>query len=376
MKSFFSLIEQIYKDRDYLTRKRATHLFVFNIAASLLGVSSAVFLWFAKGELFRVGFAVMTFASLISFILLLRKKFELALNIILFATIVSVTAGWFWGIPNAGSDVGNKNIILSIFIMIFLFFTDVKKTIFIMLYCLILIFIDEFYLKEHDVVYTADRIGLFFMFSVILILTVRALYGSVQEKNELIQEIHHRVRNNLQVISGLVEMHSGSGKENLQIILSDFQNRILAISEVHNYLYKSENYFEIDFVEVMDKIILNLSHRLGKRSIKMETEAESTFLRIENAIPCAMIFNELLSNSLKHAFRSEKGTVQISFRKKGDKYYLQVSDNGSGIKDFKIWSKPKTAGFTLIQILTKQIKGRFQIFSEGGFTTVLEFNSI
>nr|WP_275890365.1 sensor histidine kinase [Leptospira noguchii] len=370
------MIERIYKDRDYLTRKRATHLFVFNIAASLLGFSSAVFLWFAKGELFRVGFAVMTFASLISFILLLRKKIELALNIILFASIVSVTAGWFWGIPNAGPDVGNKNIILSIFIMIFLFFTDVKKTIFVMLYCLILIFIDEFYLKEHDVVYTADRIGLFFMFSVILILTVRTLYRSVQEKNELIQEIHHRVRNNLQVISGLVEMHSGSGKENLQIILSDFQNRILAISEVHNYLYKSENYFEIDFAEVMDKIILNLSHRLGKRSINIETETESTFLRIESAIPCAMIFNELLSNSLKHAFHSEKGTVQISFRKKGGKYCLQVSDNGSGIKDSKIWSRPKTAGFTLIQILTKQIKGRFQIFSEGGFTTVLEFNTI
>ncbi|EMO55229.1 sensor histidine kinase [Leptospira noguchii] len=376
MKSFFGLIERIYKDRDYLTRKRATHLFVFNIAASLLGFSSAVFLWFAKGELFRVGFAVMTFASLISFILLLRKKIELALNIILFASIVSVTAGWFWGIPNAGPDVGNKNIILSIFIMIFLFFTDVKKTIFVMLYCLILIFIDEFYLKEHDVVYTADRIGLFFMFSVILILTVRTLYRSVQEKNELIQEIHHRVRNNLQVISGLVEMHSGSGKENLQIILSDFQNRILAISEVHNYLYKSENYFEIDFAEVMDKIILNLSHRLGKRSINIEAETESIFLRIESAIPCAMIFNELLSNSLKHAFHSEKGTVQISFRKKGGKYCLQVSDNGSGIKDSKIWSRPKTAGFTLIQILTKQIKGRFQIFSEGGFTTVLEFNTI
>ncbi|WP_025185948.1 sensor histidine kinase, partial [Leptospira interrogans] len=114
----------------------------------------------------------------------------------------------------------------------------------------------------------------------------------------------------------------------------------------------------------------------GKQSVKIENLTEQIFLRIENAIPCAMIFNELLSNSLKHAFRSEKGTVQISFRKKGDKYYLQVSDNGSGIKDFKIWSKPKTAGFTLIQILTKQIKGRFQIFSEGGFTTVLEFNSI
>lgn len=95
----------------------------------------------------------------------------------------------------------------------------------------------------------------------------------------MIQEIHHRVRNNLQVISGLVEMHSASDKENLQIILSDFQNRILVISEVHNYLYKSENYFEIDFSEVMNKIILNLSHRLGERSIKIETETESYFFK-------------------------------------------------------------------------------------------------
>lgn len=139
MKSFFGLIERIYKDRDYLTHKRATHLFVFDIAALLLGFSSSVFLWFTKGELFRVGFAVMTFSSLISFILLLRKKFELALNIILFASVVFVTAGWFWGIPNVGSDVGNKNIILSIFIMIFLFFTDVRKTIYIMFYCFFLI---------------------------------------------------------------------------------------------------------------------------------------------------------------------------------------------------------------------------------------------
>ncbi|EMJ91481.1 sensor histidine kinase [Leptospira alstonii] len=373
---FFGLIERIYKDRDYLTRKRAAHLFVFDIAAILLGISSAVFLWFTKGEIFRVGFTIMTFAASLSFLLLIWKRFEFALNIILFASILSVSIGWFLGIPNAGGDVGNKNIVLSIFIMIFLYFTDVKKTIFIMIYGFILIFIDEFYLKEHEIIYTADRIGLFFMFTVILILTVKTLSGSIQEKNELIQEIHHRVRNNLQVISGLVEMHSGSDKANTQIILSDFQNRILAISEVHNYLYKSENYFEIDFAEVMDKIILGLSNKLGKRSVKIENKTESTFLRIENAIPCAMIFNELLSNSLKHAFHSEKGRIQILFRKEGDIYRLQVSDNGSGIKDSKIWLKPKTAGFTLIQILTKQMKGRFQIFSDSGFTTVLEFISI
>ncbi|EMY77012.1 histidine kinase [Leptospira weilii serovar Ranarum str. ICFT] len=374
---FFGLIERIYKDRDYLTRKRAAHLFVFDIAAILLGISSAVFLWFTKGEIFRAGFTTMTFAAALSCLLLIRKRFEFALNIILFASILSVSVGWFLGIPNAGGgDVGNKNIVLSIFIMIFLYFTDVKKTIFIMIYGFILIFIDEFYLKKHETIYTADRIGLFFMFTVMLILTVKTLSGSIQEKNELIHEIHHRVRNNLQVISGLVEMHSGSDKASTQIILSDFQNRILAISEVHNYLYKSENYFEIDFAEVMDKIILGLSSKLGNRSVKIENKTESTFLRIENAIPCAMIFNELLSNSLKHAFHSEKGTIQILFRKEGDMYRLQVSDNGSGIKDSKIWLKPKTAGFTLIQILTKQMKGRFQIFSDNGFTTILEFIAI
>lgn len=244
-----------------------------------------------------------------------------------------------------------------------------------MLYCLILIFIDEFYLKEHDVVYTADRIGLFFMFSVILIFTVRALYGSVQEKNELIQEIHHRVRNNLQVISGLVEIHSGSGKENLQIILSDFQNRILAISEVHNYLYKSENYFDIDFVEVIERIIANLIHKFGKQSVKIENLTEQIFLRIEYAIPCTMIFSELLSNSLKHASSSDMGKIVIRFHKEGNKYRLQIEDNGSGISDSKTWLKPKTSGFKLIQLLTRQIKGDFQILSDSGSIAVLEFNA-
>ncbi|MBM9576575.1 sensor histidine kinase [Leptospira sp. 201903070] len=372
----FKTITRLYKDRDYLTRKRAYHLFIFNVVTFLLGFSSNFFLWFVKGEFLRIGFTMMALGSLISLILLLKKKYELALYLILFISICSVSIGWFFGIPNEGSDVGNKNFVLAIFIMIFLYFSDFKMTLFISGYCFFLILVDELYLgKEHNAVYIADRIGLFLMFTVISILAVRTLHGSVQEKNELIQEIHHRVRNNLQVLSGLLEIHSGSDKGNLQIILSDFQDRILAISEVHNYLYKSENYFEIDFAEVIEKITVNLLNKLGKQTIQIENETPQTFIRIENAIPCAIIFSELLSNSLKHAFPTEQGAIEISFKKEGNIYSLKVADNGLGIRDSKVWLKPNTAGFTLIQILTKQIRGNFRILTESGSQSILEFNS-
>ncbi|RHX87952.1 sensor histidine kinase [Leptospira stimsonii] len=371
-----SWISGIYKDRDYLTRSRAFHFFVFNVSFILLSISSYFFLWFAKGQFLRFGFLLMTVASVFSLIFLLRKNIEVAIRIILIASVISVTFGWFFPPPTIGLDTVGKNQVLNIFIMIFLYFSDIKKTILVSIYCLFLIAIDEFYLKKgQDVLHVADRIGLFLMFAVISILTVRTLHGSLQEKNELIQEIHHRVRNNLQVISGLLEMHSSSEKGNLQIILSDFQNRILAISEVHNYLYKSENYFEIDFAEVIEKITLNLLNKLGKESIRIENETSQVFIRIESAIPCAIIFSELLSNSLKHAFPSDKGSIGISFKKEGNAYFLEVVDNGSGIQDSQVWLKPKTAGFTLIQILTKQIRGKFRILTESGSKSILEFNS-
>lgn len=377
------LIRKLYKDKDYLTRKKALHLFVFNIALILLGTSANFVFWIVKGYAIRIGFTITLVASIFSLIFLLRKKFEIAVNIILFASIVSVTVGWFFGIHlNNGIplDIGSRNTVLSIFIMVFLYFGNVKRTIMIAVYCFALIFIEESFMSSgRDTIQIADRIGLFTVFVIISILAVQTLNGSVEEKNELIQEIHHRVRNNLQVLSGLVEIHSGADKGNVQNILSDFQNRILAISQVHNYLYKSENYFDIDFSEVIEEIIKNLSDKFDKRTVRIhiENSAEPVFLRIENALPCAMIFSELLSNSFKHAFplEADKGNVNVSFQKEGNKYRLQITDDGAGISDSSLWMKPKTSGFTLIQILTKQIKGSFKILSSSGSTAILEFGS-
>lgn len=376
--SLLRFTDRIYKEKDYLTRNKAFHLFIFNVASVLLGIIVNSYIWLTKGYFLRPGFSIMMIASLLSLIFLVRKKFEIALRIVLIASVVSVSVGWFFGFSKgaASLDEANRNIVLSILIMIFLYFTNVKQTILIALYCLSLIFIEEFYQEQdNNIIHIADRIALFIMYSIIAMIAVRTLHGSVKEKNELIQEIHHRVRNNLQVLSGLVEMHSGSDKGNLQSILSDFQDRILAISEVHNYLYKSENYFDIDFAEVIDGIIKNLSDKLGKRTVNIENSTERVYLRIESALPCAMIFSELLSNSLKHAFPAENGTVKVRFQKEGNKYRLRITDDGSGISDSKVWQKPKTSGFTLIQILTKQIKGSFEIFSSSGSTAILEFNA-
>ncbi|WP_061231903.1 sensor histidine kinase [Leptospira interrogans] len=373
---FSGLTNHIYKDRDYLTRNRAFHLFIFNVVSLLLGLSVNFYVWFVKGDLLRPGFLIIMLASAVSLFFLLRKKFELALRIILIASVIAVSVGWFFGLSQGNSplDEGNKNIVLAIFIMIFLYFANVKRTLLIAVYCFVLIFMEELLMQQiHESIHMADRIALFFMFSVISIIAVRTLHVSIEEKNELIQEIHHRVRNNLQVLSGLVEMHSDSDQGNLRNILSDFQNRILAISEVHNYLYKSENYFDIDFSEVIERIIANLIHKFGKQSVKIENLTEQIFLRIEYAIPCAMIFSELLSNSLKHAFSSDMGKIVIRFHKEGNKYRLQIEDNGSGISDSKTWLKPKTSGFKLIQLLTRQIKGDFQILSDSGSIAVLEF---
>ncbi|PJZ58482.1 sensor histidine kinase [Leptospira barantonii] len=376
------MIRKIYKDRDYLTRKKAVHLFIFNIASILLGILVNCYIWMTKGYFIRPGFSLMMVSSIVSLIFLFRKKFEVALKIILITSVVSVSVGWYYGASGeiAAVDEANRNIVLAIFIMIFLYFTNVKQTFLIALYCLFLIFADEFFQERNNgIVHIADRIALFVMFSIISIIAVQTLHGSVEEKNELIQEIHHRVRNNLQVLSGLVEIHSGSDKDKVENILSDFQDRILAISQVHNYLYKSENYFDIDFSEVIEEIIKNLSDKFDKRTIRVRVEnsAEPVFLRIESALPCAMIFSELISNSLKHAFpvEADHGNVNVLFQREGNKYRLQITDDGAGISDSNLWMKPKTSGFTLIQILTKQIKGSFRIVSGSGFTAILEFGS-
>ncbi|EKP04658.1 histidine kinase domain protein [Leptospira kirschneri str. 2008720114] len=115
-------------------------------------------------------------------------------------------------------------------------------------------------------------------------------------------------------------------------MLFEFQNRILAMSEVHNYLYKSDNYHSIEFSNVIEKIIENLKNKHKDSYITILNYSEKINLPIEKAIPCAMIFNELLNNSLTHAFKESKDpNIEIHFSKNFSLYKLAVKDNGTGM---------------------------------------------
>lgn len=207
-------------------------------------------------------------------------------------------------------------------------------------------------------------------------MTVRILHGYVQEKDELIKEIHHRVRNNLQVLSGLADIHRDSSAvaSGHQPYL-DFQNRIIAISEVHNCLYKTENYREIDFSQIIREISSNLSEKYGKGIVEVVEPQRKIFLPIESAVPCAMIANELISNAIRHGSdRSNNARVSVEIQKEGGLYRLSVVDWGAGMSDDRLWQNPTTTGFTLIQILTKQLKASLKILKDNGTKAILEFS--
>lgn len=369
---FLDSFNKIYADRDYLTRNRALHLLIFNGFVIALGVIANIIAF--KNGSFRPGFLTVAISGIFSIWLLFRKKYQYALNLTLIFSLLGVTIGWFFGARGI-----NQGFSIPTIIILFLYFSDITKTILVSVYCLGLLLIRSFWLAYQAPLPEAsftDTLFLFFLFTTISIMTVRILQGYAQEKDELIKEIHHRVRNNLQVLSGLADIHrdSKAALSDHQPYL-DFQNRIIAISEVHNCLYKAENYREIDFSKIIREISSNLSKKYGKGIVEVVEPQRKVFLPIESAVPCAMIVNELISNAIRHGSDgSNDARVSVEIQQNGAFYRLSVSDQGAGLSDNRLWQNPRTTGFTLVQILTKQLKARLKIFQDNGTKAILEFS--
>jgi PAS domain S-box-containing protein len=198
------------------------------------------------------------------------------------------------------------------------------------------------------------------------------MLASLREKEALLREIHHRVKNNLQVISslmGLQSTHIGKG-QNAQTALGDMQNRIKSMAIVHEKLYQSENFAGIDFGEYIASIAesISLSLLMGEGRIRLITDAESVTLGIDEAVPCGLILNELITNAVKHAFPADRaGRITAGIRKSGDGLVtIFVGDDGVGLSaDYNIDSAA-TLGIRLVQILTKQLDGTMTIGHDKG----------
>lgn len=201
--------------------------------------------------------------------------------------------------------------------------------------------------------------------------TERKLQLSLEEKEVMLKEIHHRVKNNLQVISSLLSMQSDyvQDKESLSVF-KESQNRLRTMSMIHEELYQSENLGKIQYSIYIEKLLNQLFQVYGKaESIRLITNLESLDISINRAIPIGLILNELVSNSLKYAFPenlSVEGTpeLKISLSKKNESLELKVEDNGIGMPLGFDLDDSTSLGLKLVNILVRQLKGKIDFSSD------------
>lgn len=195
--------------------------------------------------------------------------------------------------------------------------------------------------------------------------------ASLKEKDVMLKEIHHRVGNNMQIISSIINLQYGEIKNKIAIeILRETRDRIKSIANIHNMLYKSKDLAGIDLsYYIRDQIVyLFSSYGISTNVIKPKVNVGRFFLDINTAVPCGLIINELISNSLKHAFpEGKKGEIciELSLSKKG-KHTIIVSDNGIGIPEDMDFFDTKSLGFQLVNQLVYQIQGNIELDRKAG----------
>ncbi len=206
------------------------------------------------------------------------------------------------------------------------------------------------------------------------------IIASLKEKEVLLREVHHRVKNNLQIISALLSLQSSClDDEDLIKIFRDSQNRIKSMALVHENLYRSKDFGKVDFNEYLGQLASHLSQSYGNLAgkINFKVNSENVYLNINIAIPCGMIINELVSNSFKHAFPDGRnGEVCIDLSSEDDNFTLVVSDNGAGIKEDLNIKDSKTLGFRLIDTLVKQIDGKMRLDTINGTKCEIHFKGL
>jgi len=207
--------------------------------------------------------------------------------------------------------------------------------------------------------------------------------ASLQEKEVLLKEIHHRVKNNFQVISSLLNLQSDyiQDKQDREIFKAS-QNRIESMALIHEKLYQSKNLAQIELAEYIQDLVDNLlsSYEANLNTIALKINIDQVYLNLDAAIPCGLIINELVLNSFKHAFPAgNSGEIRIDFRvEKKNKYILTISDNGIGFPSNLDFRNTESLGLQLVNALTNQLGGNIELNGSAGAEfkiTFEEFNT-
>ncbi len=202
---------------------------------------------------------------------------------------------------------------------------------------------------------------------------------SLKEKNILLQEIYHRTKNNMQVITSLLALQSAHIQDPVTLqIFRETRNRIQSMALVHKKLYQSRNLSQIDLKYYISDLANTLlkSYHASPEKISLTINADSVFLSIDTAVPCGLIINELLSNSLLHAFPGDRtGEIHIQLQQNANgEIRLQLTDNGIGIPDDINIKQAESLGLQLIvSLIEEQLQGQLELTRNNGSAFSIRF---
>ncbi|HEX9161224.1 MAG TPA: PAS domain S-box protein [Thermoanaerobaculia bacterium] len=207
--------------------------------------------------------------------------------------------------------------------------------------------------------------------------TERRITASLREKEALLKEIHHRVKNNLQVISSLLRLQERNIEEpRIRQLFAESQQRIQSMALVHEKLYRAGDLARIDFSDYARSLsaLLLSAFGLANGPVALHVIApEPVFLSVDTAVPCGLILNELVTNSLKHAFPAERsGEIRVSVTCHDGEVALSVSDNGVGADSERI-ERSETLGLRLVKTLVRQLDGKLEISAQEGLAFRVTF---
>jgi PAS domain S-box-containing protein len=210
--------------------------------------------------------------------------------------------------------------------------------------------------------------------------TENQLKTSLKDKDMLLREIHHRVKNNLQIISSLLNLQSRYITDGDALdVFSESQNRVRSMAIIHEKLYNSESMSEIDFGEYISDLTESLfyNYRVNPSKVKLKENMEEIFFDVDTAIPCGLIVNELITNCLKHAFPGDtKGEICIELFREDDKYVLIVKDDGVGFPEDIDFKNTESLGLQLVINLVSQIEGTVELDGTNGSSFNIIFNEL
>jgi two-component sensor histidine kinase len=202
--------------------------------------------------------------------------------------------------------------------------------------------------------------------------------ASLRDKEVLLSEIHHRVKNNFEIISSLLDMSSmATENQEVQNLLLSSRTRIHSMAMIHSQLYQGDRFDRIDMARQISELTEHLLFLYGsEKKVVLVIEPSEVYLSLSQAIPCALILNELITNSLKHAFIDrEQGKIQISIHNSDDNtVLLRVKDNGSGISKGAEAKPAAGLGLELVEhLITGQLKGEIRFNNDDGTEIFIEF---